>query len=130
MINSRDEVTTVKIQPRGHIKKIYSSSNKRSSEWLKVFPACCSCSMVDLKFLKLLQHLEAKMKALLRTIHVKDGENVEQTVFNKIISNSVVKYAVNATKLLKSSHGMLISAAADLHILKCENLLGYKTEFS
>ena len=80
--------------------------------------------MVDLKFLKLLQHLEAKMKALYRTIHVKDGENVEQTVFNKIISNkdSVVKSAVNATKLLKSSHGMLKSAAAHLDSLKCEHL--------
>ena len=67
--------------------------------------------MADLKFnLKSLQHSFANsMNALLLATPVKDLKDVNQTVLNTSNKDIIVNSALNATKLLKASHGLLIS---------------------
>ena len=77
--------------------------------------------MVDLKFnLKSWQRLETQMKALLNTLHSKDWKDINQAGLIRLNKVCVANFVINASKLLKSTHGLLRSAAAHLDCLKCE----------
>ena len=63
------------------------------------------------------------MKALFCTINVKDWEDGNSADLNKLKKYIVANFAINATKLFKSTHGLLKSAVSDLDIsFKRENL--------
>ena len=78
---------------------------------------------MDLKFdLRSMHRLETDVKALLRTINVRDIEDLTRSVLNGRNKDSVVEFAVNLGKLLKNSEILLKRATADLDSLKCEQL--------
>ena len=78
---------------------------------------------MDLKFdLRSMHRLETDVKALLRTINVRDIEDLTRSVLNGRNKDSVVEFAVNLGKLLKNSEILLKKATADLDSLKCEQL--------
>jgi hypothetical protein len=78
---------------------------------------------MDLKFnLKQLHEFEDGMKEFLRSVHVKDVNDISKSTLKSVHKDPLVEHAFKLVKLLKSSHEMLKSAAADLDILKCEQL--------
>ena len=78
---------------------------------------------MDLKFdLRSMHRLETDVKVLLRTINVRDIEDLTRSVLNGRNKDSVVEFAVNLGKLLKNSEILLKRATADLDSLKCEQL--------
>ena len=68
---------------------------------------------MDLKF-------EADIKLLLHLINVQDIDDLDKAVLSWSNKENVVSFALNTSKLLNSSHGLLKNAAADLDSLKCE----------
>ena len=66
--------------------------------------------------------LESELKVLLKTVNVKNIEDVSLTVLNKGNKDSLAKFAMSVTGLLQSSQNLLRHAAADLDSLKCEQL--------
>ena len=70
---------------------------------------------MDLKF-------EADIKLLLHLINVQDIDDLDKAVLSWSNKENVVSFALNTSKLLKSSHGLLKNAAADLDSLECEQL--------
>ena len=78
---------------------------------------------MDLKFdLRSMHRLETDVKVLLRTINVRDIEDLTRSVLNGRNKDSVVEFAVNLGKLLKNSEILLKRDTADLDSLKCEQL--------
>ena len=59
---------------------------------------------------------------LLHLINVQDIDDLDKAVLSWSNKENVVSFALNTSKLLKSSHGLLKNAAADLDSLKCEQL--------
>ena len=78
---------------------------------------------MDLKFnLQQLHEFEDCVKDFLRSINVKDVDDISKTCLKQIHKDPLVEHTLKLTKLLKSSHELLKSAAADLDTLKCEQL--------
>ena len=78
---------------------------------------------MDLKFnLQQLHEFEDCVKGFLRSINVKDVDDISKNCLKQIHKDPLVEHTLKLTKLLKSSHEMLKSAAADLDTLKCEQL--------
>ena len=78
---------------------------------------------MDLKFnLQQLHEFEDCVKGFLRSIHVKDVDDISKACLKQIHKDPLVEHTLKLTKLLKSSHELLKSAAADLDTLKCEQL--------
>ena len=78
---------------------------------------------MDLKInLHQLHEFEDCVKVFLRSINVKDLDDISKTCLKQIHKDPLVEHTLKLTKLLKSSHEMLKSAAADLDSLKCKQL--------
>ena len=78
---------------------------------------------MDLKFnLHQLHEFEDCVKGFLRSINVKDVNDISKNCLKQIHKDPLVEHTLKLTKLLKSSHELLKSAAADLDTLKCEQL--------
>ena len=78
---------------------------------------------MDLRFnLQQLHEFEDCVKDFLRSINVKDLDDISKTCLKQIHKDPLVEHTLKLTKLFKSSHEMLKSAAADLDTLKCEQL--------
>ena len=78
---------------------------------------------MDLKFnLKSLHRFENDLKLLLHMINVQDLNDVQKAVLNRSNKENLISFALNMSKLLKSSHELLKNSAADLDSLKCEQL--------
>ena len=79
---------------------------------------------MNLKFnLQQLHEFEDCVKDFLRLINVKDVDDISKTCLKQIHKDPLlVEHTLKLTKLLKSSHELLKSAAADLDTLKCEQL--------
>jgi hypothetical protein len=69
-----------------------------------------------------MHRFENDLKLLLHTINVRDITDLNKVALNRSNKENVVSFALNMSKLLKSSHELLKSAAADLDSLKCEQL--------
>ena len=55
-------------------------------------------------------------------INVQDLNDVQKAVLNRSNKENLISFALNMSKLLKSSHELLKNSAADLDSLKCEQL--------
>ena len=79
---------------------------------------------MDFKFnLQQLHEFEDCVKDFLRSINVKDLDDISKTCLKQIHKDpDLVEHTLKLTKLFKSSHEMLKSAAADLDTLKCEQV--------
>ena len=78
---------------------------------------------MDLKFsLKQLYEFEDDVKGFLQPFNVKDVNDISKNALKSVHKDPLVEHTLKLVKLLKSSHELLKSAAADLDSLKCEQL--------